>query len=100
RTRILLTRDVKRDFPHIRRVEGLAARGRMTADAGLSDPEASAFEAQLPGPACGNHQFVGAGVFEEHPNTVIPKRVRHVLDNLLEESVRIKRGVDLLCSPL
>src|SRR5262249_10194757 len=54
RTRILLTRYVERDVPHIRRVEGLAARGCMSSDTGLSDLEASAFQAQFSGPACGN----------------------------------------------
>src|SRR5262249_23571073 len=100
RTRVLLTSDVERDFPYIRRVEGLAARRRMSADAGLSDLEASALQAQFSRPACGNHEFVGVRLFEEHADTVVPEGVRHVLDDLLEKNVGIKCGVDPLCHAL
>src|SRR5262245_48179898 len=100
RTRILFTRHVERDFPHIRRVKGLAVCGCMSTDAGLSDLEPSAFQAQFSGPACSNHEFVGVRFLEEHPDTVIPKRVRHVADDLVEKRVGIERGVDLLCYTL
>src|SRR5262249_7415301 len=97
RTRILLTRCVERNFSHIRRVKGPSACRRMRTDADpASDREAGAFQTQFSGPPRSNHEVVAVRVFEEHTDTVVPKRVRHILDDLVEKRIEIERGVDLL----